>query len=255
MSNVEDCRVSGPGAPEILTSASLYATLPPEVGGAEEGEAAISGTSDRSVRSALSVGSLLPQIPGSVLLHDDLLHARLRNRTLLLDKEQGGGGSLTHRTSKDSRHNRNQGEAKVSRKALKRARAAKVVVPKEERQFKIYEPLAQLWRDYAESVVAGGDAHTSGERIIRMDFHGAEIEVRRARDPGLIGLRGILIVERANTVQVVTRKDRLVTIPKNAAVVAIHVLDKIFEISLPMLPYRASERSARKLKKKHLPVF
>jgi ribonuclease P protein subunit POP4 len=88
-----------------------------------------------------------------------------------------------------------------------------------------------------------------------MDLHGAEVEVVRARDPGLVGLRGILIIETANTILVVTRNNRVVTVAKNVAVVRVDVGARSFEIALPLLPYRASERSARKVKKKHLALF
>jgi ribonuclease P protein subunit POP4 len=90
---------------------------------------------------------------------------------------------------------------------------------------------------------------------VRLDWHGAVVEVTRARDPGLIGIKGTLIIETANTILVITEGNRVITVPKAAALVAVTIANRRFEIALPMLPYRASERSARKFKKKHLALF
>lgn len=240
----------------LLSAAKLYATLPPELGGDALDSTTSLGAAERSRKGSLSVSSLLPQFPGAAPLRDEVLHERVRNRTLLLDKERSGDRSSRHAQPLGSDLRRLPGAALVFRKAMKRARSSKVVIPKKEQRYNIYVPLANLWRDYARNVVEGnGDINTIGERIIRMDMHGAEIHVVRAKDPGLVGLCGILILETANTVQIITRKNRLVTVPKSSAVIEIRVDNRLFEIALPMLPYRASERSARKLKKKHMQVF
>jgi ribonuclease P protein subunit POP4 len=190
----------------------------------------------------------LPVPSGLRAPDDDTLHARVRNRSLLLDSVK---------SEKDDRktHEPKLARRVVSRKSKRKARGGSVVVPEAEWKYDIYEPLAELWRSYADKVITGVDAVSAGDRVLRMDLHGAVVEVVRARDPGLVGLRGILIIETANTVLVVTKKNRVLTVPKNAAIIRVDFGEKSFEIALPMLPYRASERSARKVKKKHLALF
>ncbi len=113
----------------------------------------------------------------------------------------------------------------------------------------LYEPLAALWKQYVARAIGDGTHQNLGDRIVRMDLHGAPVEVVRSRDPGLVGVKGILIAETANTILVVTKKDRVLTIPKNITVIRFVVGTKIVELMLPALAFRASERSARKLKK------
>lgn len=90
-----------------------------------------------------------------------------------------------------------------------------------------------------------------GDRLLRMDLHGAVVEVVKATDVGLVGVRGVLVAETANTIILVTEKNRAVTVPKRVAVIRICVAGKRVEMFLPALCYRASERSARKIKKRH----
>jgi ribonuclease P protein subunit POP4 len=245
--------VGGGSAGAALQEKDLYASLATVLGGGADDGA-------RPRDAALSVGSLLPVPRGVKIPADDVLHGRLRNRTLLLDKETGASSAAPDASkrprSRWSAEGRGTGSrAIVSREATKRARSSKVVIPKEEQRYEIYEPLAKMWQDYAEKVVGNGSMASAGDRLLRMDLHGAEVEVVRARDPNLVGIRGILILETANTVLVATRRGRVVTVPKNAVVVCLHIGAGVFEFALPMLPYRASERSARKVKKRHMALF
>lgn len=104
-------------------------------------------------------------------------------------------------------------------------------------------------------MLSGEAISTWGDRILRMDLHGALVEVLRSRDPGLVAKTGILVAETANTVMLVTKQDRVLTLPKVVCLVAIKVADVSVELFLPALRFRASERSARKMKKRHLPYL
>lgn len=85
-----------------------------------------------------------------------------------------------------------------------------------------------------------------------MDLHGALIEVIKASDCGIVGVRGIVVAETANTVVVVTKRDRAIVIPKRVAVVQFMVGGDAVQLSLRGLAVRASERSAKKFKKKYV---
>lgn len=210
-----------------------------------------------SRNAPLSVTSLLPVPPGAAIPSDDTLHSRLRNRTLLLDKEAGVHAGTSAPKSKRPRprwltEGKGTGSRPiVSHKSTKRARSVKIVIPKEERKYTIYEPLAKLWSDYATKAVGDGNMATAGDRLLRMDLHGAQVEVVRSLDPGLVGISGILIIETSNTVLVISKSNKLYNVPKNTSIVRFRVGESAYELALPLLPYRASERSARKVKKRH----
>ncbi len=134
--------------------------------------------------------------------------------------------------------------------AENRRSAGKVEIPKEQQKYALYEPLAKLWASYARSVLPDNPKQV-GDRVLRMDLHGALVEVVRAKDPSLVGKQGIIVAETANTILVATKKDRVVTIPKSVAVIRFTAGKHTVELMLPALTYRASERSARKMKKCH----
>lgn len=244
-----DCEQSA----KPLNDDALYAPLAQTLGG-DDLPALPPGRA-----AELRISSLLPAPSGLSLPPDDALHARVRNRTLLLDKETAGraasgAGSARRRKKAPPRWKAGAGVSS-SRKATRRARGMKVCIPKAQQKYAIYEPLAKLWQGYAKGVVGGSSVANAGDRMLRMDFHGALVEIVRARDPGLVGVAGILVAETAGTIVVVGKMNRAVTVPKNAAIAAVNVGERRFEIALPMLPYRSSERSARKLKKKHMELF
>lgn len=135
--------------------------------------------------------------------------------------------------------------------------SGKLRIPVSEQKYALYVPLAKLWAEYASSIIenipinisSAAAASKLGERILRMDLHGAHVEVVRSKDPGLVGKQGILIAETANTILLALKEDRVITVPKSVAVIRFDVGDKSVEVMLPALTYRSSERSARKMKK------
>lgn len=126
--------------------------------------------------------------------------------------------------------------------------AGKLRIPPSEQKYALYEPLADLWAQYA-ATISKGDSSKLGDKVLRMDLHGSTVEIVRSKDPGLLGKKGILIAETANTILVVLKEDRVITVPKNITVIRFAVGDSVVELMLPALTYRSSERSARKMKK------
>lgn len=210
------------GTKASMQNSKMYEPLPPALGG---------GTS----AAAGDISNSLPAPAHAALPRGERLDGKLRRRALQLTSN-----------------------APVQKKPTKRARrpsVGKLVIPKAEQKYALYLPLAALWRSYAARTLAGAKPDTLGERVVRMDLHGAEIEVARSRDPSLVGVKGILVAETANTVLVATKKDRVLTLPKNVTVVRFDVGGKRVEVMLPALAFRASERSARKLKKSKISVL
>lgn len=202
----------------------LYEPLPKRLGGR--------GASSASV----SLGAALPFPAGAKPPPDEQLNAKVRNRALLLEG--------------DAKPKKEQDRPTAPRRKGRKA-AGKVVIPKSEQKYEDYIPLLDLWKDYASKLLQDDEVKNYGDRVLRMDLHGAPVEVVRSRDPGLVGLSGILVAETANTIIVITKKNRAKTVPKNVAVIRILLKNVAIEISLPALQFRASERSARKMKKRY----
>lgn len=178
--------------------------------------------------------SLLPVPKGLSAPDTATVSARIQNRALLLD------GDAKERKQR----------AKANKKS-----PGKLIIPRAQQKYSIYQPLATLWKDYAQKTVGNATGTNFGDRVVRMDLHGAIVEVVRSKDPGLVGVNGILVAETCNTIMVVTKADRVITIPKNVAVIRFKIAEKQVELVLPALAFRSSERSARKLKKRHSSVL
>ncbi|KAH9955899.1 Rof/RNase P-like protein [Russula dissimulans] len=55
-------------------------------------------------------------------------------------------------------------------------------------------------------------------KLVKADFHGSIVTVRRSKNPALVGVSGIVVQETENTFKVVTRKDKLKVLPKQGSV-------------------------------------
>lgn len=75
-----------------------------------------------------------------------------------------------------------------------------------------------MWREYAAGLVAptpGTTLQAHRDRLLAAELHGALVRVRASRArPDTVGLTGIVVSNRPQTVVVVTPGDRRVQIPK-----------------------------------------
>lgn len=63
----------------------------------------------------------------------------------------------------------------------------------------------------------------AGPLLASADFHGAEVQVVRSRCVGRVGVKGFVVRDTKFTFVVVTRRDRVVTLPKEGCWFAIEV--------------------------------
>lgn len=208
---------------------NLYDPLPTELG----------GHNVRPVSAALN--ALVPIPRGGRRPREEAFNSSIRNRVLLLEGEP---------KKVENKHKFKSLFRPYQKKGKPHTQKLKLV--EQEKKYDLYQPLARLWTDYAENLLRDEQVSDYGDRILRMDLHGAYIEVIRSRDPGLIGQKGILVAEMANTIIIITEKNAAITIPKRICVIQLAIANAIVEISLPALLFRSSERSARKFKKRHL---
>lgn len=209
----------------------------------------------------------LPYPKGAAVLPDETVHNGIRNKTLLLDNDSRVARRETYPTTSEAPTpevgaagikggSSKRTGVKPTPRATKQGRPNKnkLILPKKEQKYSIYQPLHELWLQYARLLLKD-DSAMFADRVLRMDLHGAHITVVRSLDPGLVDHAGIVVAETANTLMIVTKKDRALTLPKNVTVVRLSFDDLSVEIFLPALAFRASERSARKIKKRHMAYF
>ena len=128
---------------------------------------------------------------------------------------------------------------------------------KEKKEFKNFIQMNELWNGYVTKVL-GVDkpeylsAESVLERLSKMDYHGALIEVTRSKTKGIIGLRGIVIQDTKNMFVLVTENDTVKMIPKYDNLFQIEVLGVKFTIVGTNICMKPELRSTKPSKPKTL---
>ncbi|KAA8496607.1 Ribonuclease P protein subunit p29 [Porphyridium purpureum] len=126
---------------------------------------------------------------------------------------------------------------KAGKRALARLRAKqRHSVPPEERKYSIFQALEPLWNEYAASQVrasVGSSPMKSqvtrhlleqlGDRVCRMDMHGAVIRVTKSKNAALVGIEGIVALETARTWAVVSKENIWRVVPKVSVVIQVRI--------------------------------
>jgi len=153
---------------------------------------------------------------------------RIKGRQILLDNP--------------ARVSKSRQEADEKRKARKKAAQAKKkwVSPvnqaglwklkDSEAKYRLFLPLHHLWLGYVSELLAlpapppPNSSHTIPNsaalhaKLVKADFHGSIITVRKSKNPCLVGLSGIVIFESENAFRVITKEDRLKVLPKQNSI-------------------------------------
>ncbi|KAF8626412.1 hypothetical protein AX17_006579 [Amanita inopinata Kibby_2008] len=123
---------------------------------------------------------------------------------------------------------------------------------KSQMKFNNMLPLHHLWMDYmsellglAQSGSMNSDTKAFPQtyssagihpKLVKADFHGSMMSVSQSRNPSLIGLSGIVILDTENAFTVVTTKDKVKLIPKQ---------NSIFVFSVPLYHTSSTKRSTK----------
>jgi len=118
---------------------------------------------------------------------------------------------------------------------------------KEEVRWDAFVPLHRLWLGYMSELLGLTTVDRLGQekekeqeqehamkaampsaagmhaKLVKADFHGSIMTVRRSKNPSLVGVSGIVVQETENMFKVVTRKDKLKALPKQGSVFAFAV--------------------------------
>jgi len=142
----------------------------------------------------------------------------------------------------------------------------------DEARWELFVPLHRLWLGYMSELLGLGAAMPPAAgmhaKLVKADFHGSIVTVRRSRNAALVGASGIVVQETENTFKIVTRTDKLKVLPKQGSVFVFAVplctttgehqgtttvLDGAhveFELYGRQFCFRAADRAGRKFKHK-----
>ncbi|EFN57778.1 hypothetical protein CHLNCDRAFT_57293 [Chlorella variabilis] len=81
--------------------------------------------------------------------------------------------------------------------------------------YEAVQPLYRSWQQYMQELLAPGVQDVEA-RLYGADLHGCLIRVSAMLEPRYQGLRGIVVRDTANTLQLVTPENRFVVVPKRA---------------------------------------
>lgn len=149
---------------------------------------------------------------------------------------------------------------------------------KEQQKWDNFVGLNRLWNGYIREVLGWKgktrleylDSKSIGSTITSADLHGAMVEVVKSRCVGRVGIRGIIVKDTRETLNVITKKNELKMVPKEYTVFRIEIpLEVVDESTAPssaddaspfvaieiqgsQFAHRPVERATRKLKL-HLP--
>ncbi|KAG9737631.1 ribonuclease p complex subunit, partial [Aureobasidium melanogenum] len=96
-------------------------------------------------------------------------------------------------------------------------------IPKDQRKYDIYLPIWKLWCAYMREILAMDksryvNAAAIGPLLASADYHGAMVDVVRCRCVGRVGIRGIVVKDTKFTMEIITAKNELKTVPKEYTV-------------------------------------
>ncbi|XP_058130640.1 ribonuclease P protein subunit p29 [Anopheles ziemanni] len=117
-------------------------------------------------------------------------------------------------------------------------------------------PLHKMWCEYISTCfhrleipsVTEPRYNNTVASLLKADYHGAKVTIVRSKQSSVIGVKGIVILETKGTFKIVSKDNKIRTIPKNDSLFEVHIRDIVVTISGNILNARPAERSVRKLK-------
>uniref|UniRef100_A0A182M0A9 Ribonuclease P protein subunit p29 n=1 Tax=Anopheles culicifacies TaxID=139723 RepID=A0A182M0A9_9DIPT len=84
--------------------------------------------------------------------------------------------------------------------------------------------------------------------LLKADYHGAKIHIVRSKQSSVVGMKGIVVLDTKGTFKMVSKDNKLRTIPKNDSVFEVIIRDKMVTIFGKHLNARPAERCVKKMK-------
>ncbi|XP_070574062.1 ribonuclease P protein subunit p29-like [Ptychodera flava] len=157
-------------------------------------------------------------------------------------------------------------KTKKNSKTVSQSKKKRVLNAKERRKLKIYdikpehqryvmyEPLYFLWQDYIKDyldIEKGFNKVTMETKLQKADYHGSIITVTKSKCPSYVGISGIVVQETKNVWKIITKENKLKTIPKANTIFCVEIEGIVVTLYGNHLRRKSSERSVKKFKSKN----
>uniref|UniRef100_A0A914BVM2 Ribonuclease P protein subunit p29 n=1 Tax=Acrobeloides nanus TaxID=290746 RepID=A0A914BVM2_9BILA len=120
-------------------------------------------------------------------------------------------------------------------------------------KYENFVPLYELWCGYFASLL--GNIQKPDERLLKADYHGCLLRVSDATNKSQIGLHGIVLYESKLTFQMITKKDKVIIIPKEGSTLQFVLNGKVFTLFGDALRQRSYLRGRKAKSRLKLPFF
>lgn len=101
---------------------------------------------------------------------------------------------------------RNKKDGKLTAKEKRRLKVYDI--PKEAHQYRLFEPLGELWQGYIDKLLLQGTANFE-QKLIKADFHGASFTVIQSTNPSYVGTSGLVVQETLSMFKIITKENKL----------------------------------------------
>uniref|UniRef100_A0A182QYR2 Ribonuclease P protein subunit p29 n=1 Tax=Anopheles farauti TaxID=69004 RepID=A0A182QYR2_9DIPT len=116
--------------------------------------------------------------------------------------------------------------------------------------------LHKMWSEYFKTIsnIKNVPYETSDHynsvvsSLLKADYHGAKIRIVRSKQSSVVGMKGIVVLDTKGTFKIVSKDNKLRTIPKNDSQFEICIQDTVVTIFGKHLNARPAERSVKKTK-------
>ncbi|KAF8799049.1 hypothetical protein BYT27DRAFT_7227965 [Phlegmacium glaucopus] len=157
--------------------------------------------------------------------------SRVKGRQILLENPARESKAMKELEGKRMRKKRDKEKKKLGIIGKREAKGKGIwKFDEAQAKFDLFLPLHHLWMGYMSELLglshepscannsamvkAMPSSTSMHPKLLKADFHGSIMTVRRSKNPCLLGLSGIVIHETENAFKVVTKHDKLKVIPK-----------------------------------------
>lgn len=236
-----------------------------------------------SASSAVSTSSipafLTELLPSSAL--SAAYHSKLHNKFLQLAATEVNTTAASTNTAQPIKQRQQQKrKAAAGKKGSGQRTAARPLTAKQRKQLKLlslpqlptalrysaFLPLHRLWLAYIRDLLAQPHSAiplSSGERLLKADYHGARVTVVRSTAPSYVHVSGIVVQESASGWRIIGEDDKVRLVRKEGSVLQLTISSGVedeqqqhqlgdwqVELYGDQLTVRSAERAAKKFKGK-----
>jgi len=143
----------------------------------------------------------------------------------------------------------------LSAKERRKLKLLKLSREEQHCQYSDYLPLHYLWQDYMRDLLkidklTPKNFPDAEAKLLKADYHGALLTATASKEPSLVGQMGIVAMETKNTFQVITKDNKLKTLPKRGTNFTVTIDGYAITLYGNQLLVKSCVRTARKFKGK-----